>query len=358
MSTLIQRYLLRRLALYSLLSLAVVVTLSLAIDGLERASLMLSRDLSWSAIVVYLGLRLGTIAHQLLVGSGCLAAAMVVATLRHRNEWDAMRALGAGPRVRLAPFVTSAVGLAILLAAFEGYVLPRTIEEASRFEASTVLGGSARFGTGAGPRWWQLDAGVLVAEDVAPSGEVLHGVSWFALRDGSIVERVDAEQLAHEGDRWRASQVTTTAFRAGEELVTTVSPRRTMTLEGLSPGGIRRRLLPLAQHDVSLLLGDPRPEARYTLHGRLAHAVSGGLLLLLAAVLVSRWTSSRAWAAATALGLTGSTALGHQMCHLMAGTLGWSPWLPWGIPAVLGLAVYFTWKYDASLRNQPLVQSA
>ncbi len=353
----LHRYVLRQLLATAVAVGAAVVGAAVCLDGLERASLLLSRGLDPATAAAYLGLRQLTVVHLLLPLIVALSAALAVATLRHRGEWDAMRALGAAPAHLRVPFAAVGGVLALGLLAFEGYGLPRVLEATARYEASAVLGGTARLGTGDQPRWWRLDDGLLVAREVSAAGDQLAGVSWFRMDDaGAVTARLDAAGLVHDGQAW--------SFSEGEAWDLDPHPAHeavgagTAPMEGLTPGGIRRRLLPLAQHDLAVLQRDPRPEARFTLHARLAHPLSAGLLVLLASLLATAAARGRAMAAASALGAFVGVALLDLLISAVAPSLGWSWLLPWITPAAAGAAVYLTWKYDASERNQPLVQSA
>jgi len=353
----LRRYILRRMAVATVTVGAAVVGAAICLDGLERASLLLARGLDLGTAAAYLGLRQATVAHLLLPLITCLAAALAVAGLRHRGEWDAMRALGAAPGHLRLPFVGIGIAIALALLAYEGFGLPRALEQTARYEASAVLGGTARLGTGDQPRWWRLDEGLLVAQEVSAAGDRLDGVSWFAMDDqGEVIARHDSDALVHDGDGWRFSEGELWRFEPGPVLSEVEAEDALIT--GLTPGGIRRRLLPLAQHDLATLQRDPRPEAHYTLHARMAHPLSAGLLVVLASLLATAAARGRAMAAAAALGAFVVMALLDLLVSAVAPALGWSWLLPWVTPAVLGAALYLTWKYDASERNQPLVQSA
>jgi len=375
MSTHLTRYLLGRLARMTLLVGAAVVAAALALDGLERASLLLARQIPPATAVAYLALRVATAAHLLVPLVAAIGAALAVGTLRHRGEWDAMRSLGAGPRQLRLPFAAAGVALLAGLVAYEGYGLPGVLEHTSRFEASQVMGGPVRLGTGDGPRWWWLPGGVLVAGEVAPAADELRDVTWFAFDgDGAVASRHALEALVHQDGDWTVVSGTRRSLEdAGGEQVLQA---QVLPLEGLSPAGIRRRLLPLAQHDLGSLWqwaaprwlrpgdgvapvpSESRAEARFVLHARLAHPASAGLLVLLAAMLASTLPRGRALAVGAALGAVVATNLLDLLVGAVAPALGWPGWLPWATPVVLGTAVYSTWKKDASERNQPLVQSA
>ncbi len=354
---LLRRYILRRMGISTVAVGAAVIGAAVCLDGLERASLLLARGLDVGTAAAYLGLRQATVAHLLLPLIACLAAALAVAGLRHRGEWDAMRSLGAAPGHLRLPFLAVGIALAALLLAYEGFGLPRALELAARYEASAVLGGAARLGTGDQPRWWRLDDGLLVAREVSIAGDRLSGVSWFTTDDlGEVTARRDSAELVHDGDGWRFSEGDLWSFGPGPDRLE--RDTEDAFIAGLTPGGIRRRLLPLAQHDLPTLERDPRPEARYTLHARLAHPLSAGLLVVLASLLATAAARGRAMAVAAALGAFVIVALMDLLASAVAPALGWAWCLPWVTPTVVAAAVYLTWKYDASERNQPLVQSA
>lgn len=357
MTPLLRGYILRRMALSTIAVGAAVVGAALCLDGLERASLLLARGLDAGTAAAYLALRQATVAHLLAPLVVCLGAALAVAGLRHRGEWDAMRSLGAAPSHLRLPFVGAGIALTMLLLAYEGYGLPRSLELAARYEASAVLGGTARLGTGDQPRWWRLDDGILVAREVSIAGDRLHGVSWFATDDrGEVSARRDSAELVHNGDGWRFSEGDAWSFDPGPARAD--ADAEDALIAGLTPGGIRRRLLPLAQHDLPTLQRDPRPQAHFTLHARLAHPLSAGLLVVLASILATATGRGRAMAVAAALGAVVGVALLDLLISAVAPALGWAWCLPWVTPTGVVAALYLTWKYDASERNQPLVQSA
>ena len=357
MSALLTRYLLEHLARFTLMVGVAMLAAVMALDGLERASMMAAQHLAPSTAAAYLALRMTTGLHLLAPLVMALAAGLAVGSLRHRGEWDAMRSLGAGPRELHAPFAAAGVTLALALVAFEGFGLPRALERTSSFEASEVMGGPVRLGTGAGPRWWWLTEGVLIAQEVAPAADRLRGVTWLPFGpDGSVQGRIAADEVLFAHDRWIARQGEHRSLGASGEV--TALEDATLPLSELSPAGIRRRLLPLAQLDLAWLGRDGRDEARYTLHARLAHPLAGGLLVVLAAMLAAALPRGRALAAAAALGAVALSFLLDLLVSALAPGLGWPPWLPWVTPAALSVASYLTWKYDASARNQPLVQSA
>jgi len=376
-TTFLTRYLLRQMTVATLLVGAAVLAAALALDGLERASLLLGQHTSPGTAITYLALRVATTAHLLAPLVMAIGAALAVGSLRHRGEWDAMRALGASPGQLRLPFVAPSVALLAALVAFEGYGLPRLLEATSRFEASEVMGGPVRLGTGDGPRWWWLPHGVLIASEVAPAADELRDVDWFPFdTDGAITERVSAGCLVHHDGGWVVQ---------GGTLRSMDSPGRAQTMREqslpigeLSPAGIRRRLLPLAQHDLGSLwrwtapawlhpvpatgddapAGEPRAEARFVLHARIAHPVSAACVIVLATMLAAALPRGRSLAVGAALGVIATANLLDLLAAAVAPALGWPAWLPWTAPIALGIAVYLTWKYDASCRNHPLVQSA
>ena len=193
-----------------------------------------------------------------------------------------------------------------------------------------------------------------------PAGNELTGVSWMKLDDeGQVARRVDADRLVHDGVGWIAHQASVADFTGPSGLERRSTERESIPLLGLTPGGIRRRLLPLAQRDLSMLAADPRPEARFAVHSRLAHAVSSGLVVLLVMLLSAGiLPRGRALGAAVSLGLIAVVLLATALGNLLAPGLGWPVWLSWMVPALLAGAVYLTRKYEAWVRNQPLVQSA
>ena len=377
MTTSLSRYLLAHLARMTLLVGAAVLAAALALDGLERASLLLARQAAPATAAIYLALRVGTAAHLLAPMVMALAAALAVGSLRHRGEWDAMRSLGASPGQLRLPFVAAGLALLGALVAYEGYGLPDVLERTSRYEASQVMGGPVRLGTGDGPRWWWLPDGVLVAGEVAPAADELRDVSWFAIgEDGAIEARTTVDTLVHREGAW----VALSGERRSLDETGSTRPlaEEPLPLEGLSPAGIRRRLLPLAQHDLGSLwmwaaphwlrpgaaveegvgAPDSRDEARYVLSARLAHPAAAGWLVVLAAMLAAALPRGRALAVAAAIGAVALANLLDLLASALAPAMGWPAWLPWSTPVALGIVVYLTWKYDASDRNHPLVQSA
>ncbi len=363
MSGRVTRYLLRSLGRHGALTLVAFAAAAVAVDGLERAGLLLAHDAPPAAVASYLGLRLATVAHLLVPLAAAVGVALAVAGLRHDGEWDALRALGAGPAQLAAPFVLAALVLAAGLVWWEGWVLPRAIEGAARVESARVLGGTPRLGHGAGPRWWHLDGGVLVATEVAPSGDRMRGVTWLGTGpDGRTERRVDAAELVHTERGWVAADGIAWSFPTDGSLHRSAVDAEIVALEGLSPGGIRRRLLPLAQYDLPMLWDSADPEARFTRQARLAHPCSTALLLLLALVATARLRRGRARAAGVALALAGAATVLDLLAGALAPALGWPPWLPWLLPTVLAAAAvgaaYRTTKNDASSRNQRVAQSA
>ncbi len=359
MSERLALYVTRRAVGWLLLWAAVLAGIAVVLDGLERASTLAAHQVATGDVARYLALRLATAGHLIAPLACGLAATLTVSTLRHRGEWDGMRALGAGARTLRAPFVLLAALTAVGLACFEGYALPRAIERVATLEASAVLGGPVRLGAGEGPRWWNLRDGVLIAGEVAPTGERLTRVTW--LRGGTeegFARRVDAREVVVDAAGWTALDATTHDLTPGGPGTVSSTDRMSLELDGLTPGGIRRRLLPRSQRDLTALLSDPDPAARFTLHARLAHPLAVGLLCLLAASLAAMLPGGRALAAAVGVAL----ALGLTLIGLVGGALapamGWPAWLPWGLPALFAGAVYWTTKAEPSLRNQPLVQSA
>jgi lipopolysaccharide export LptBFGC system permease protein LptF len=353
-------YVLRHAIGWALVCGAMVVAVAVALDGLERASILVGRQIGATDAARYLGLRLGTVAHLLAPLAAGLAAALAVSTLRHRGEWDGMRALGAGHRSLRMPFALLGVVATAVLVLYEGYGLPAAIEGAARVEATAVLGGEVRLGEGAGPRWWVLPDGVLIAREVDPAGDRLRGVTWLRRGDDGVFERrVDADQLVAGADGWEAEGATIRELMSADpDDPVRVVERVPLELPGLTPGGIRRRLLPLAQHDLSALWADPRPPARFTLHARLAHPLTVGLSWLWVALLAAVLPRGRALAAGAGVGVALAATLLGMLGGALAPALGWPVWLPWSLPALLTATCYWTWKYDPSLLNQPLVQSA
>jgi len=333
----LSRYLLVTLLRNTLLAVAAMAGVAVAVDGLERAGLLIAHAVPARDVAAYLGLRMATVIHLLLPPAAALGTALTVAGLRHRGEWDAMRALGAGAAQLAPPFVLLAAGLAAGLLVYEGWALPRAIEGASRVESTRVLGGMPRLGSGAGMRWWRLDHGVLVATAVDPAGDELHGVTWLQSDgDGRVTRRIDAAALVHTERGWVATDGVAWDFAADGALQRAALEAEVLTVDGLHPGGIRRRLLPLAQHDLPMLWAATGPEARFCRHARLAHPLTAGLVLLLAVALAVRSRPGRARAAGVALTLAAAATVLDLLGGTLAPSLGWPTPLPWALPAALG----------------------
>lgn len=359
MSERLAAYVARHALRWTLLCAAVLAGVVVILDGLERASTLANHQVAPLDVARYLLLRLATVLHLIAPLAGGLGAALAVSTLRHRGEWDGMRALGAGSRTLRAPFLLLGALTAVGLALFEGYALPRAIERASAVESTAVLGGQVRLGGGDGPRWWNLRDGVLIAGAVDPTGERLADVIWLQREaEGGFQRRVDAGEVVVIPGGWEARDVTIHDLDPHALARVGQSDRLPLELAGLTPGGIRRRLLPRAQLALPALLDDLGPEARFTLHARLAHPLAVGLLCLLAASLAAMLPAGRALAAAAGIVLALGLTLAGVVGGALAPALGWPVWLPWLLPGVLAPGVYLTWKAEPSLRNQPLVQSA
>lgn len=315
---------------------AAVVVVFLVADFGDRVKAFLDRPLAdvgalyWNKALVAV--------HQLGPVALLLASGLFVSRLRRQGELQGAFALGASPRVVLAPIAAIGCVAAMGLVVFDELVASRAGEQIDRIQVERFGSwGDFRFHFGH-RQWYRADPWIVQLR-----GEGGTDVTLYRLGPGFHLERrIDAEAMRSlGGSRWHLSGVSERDF-AGEGRFTRLGELE-LELPGTQAGTFflregRPEQLTLAemtaQKEARERVGRPGRPYVFAWHQRFTFPLSGLLAAVLGALLAMRRDRSPKATSALVEGLSVVAALWGVMVvsrtlvlagHLPAALGSWSP---------------------------------
>ena len=227
----LDRYLLREFAGYLVLGLVGFVTILLVVEMFQRIDVFLDQHTSPAIVGRYLLYMAPEKIVQILPVAMLLATFLSLGQLNKFGELAAMRSAGLSLLRILAPVFGLAALLTLGLFAFDEMVVPaanqardrtleRDIERVHREDLTeradvTYLGEAGRI---------FLMRLYLIRE------KRMHEVSLQEFKNGTLVQRIDADEASWDGDHWVFSSGVVRTFEAGVE---TARPFTRMSVRGL-----------------------------------------------------------------------------------------------------------------------------
>jgi lipopolysaccharide export system permease protein len=342
------RHLSRRLGASTTIVLVSFVSLVLTLDLMTNGEEVIAHHGSgWSALALYVFLRLPEITSFVFLPAVLLGALLEVSRLVLSNEALAIGSSGLPIWRILSAFLPAALALGALGLAVEAYVAPW----ASRSLARWDLARDPQIAFADGGEWVRDGASFVRIGRVSSDHRLLRDVSVFRVDDdGLLAEEMEAEIARFDRGQWTLFRVRSLHPISGSDLTigqmkwsTGLRPRYLASF-GLPPRSMS--FAPLAEH----VIGHPpaaEPAYLYTLEllRRVRVPLLVPLMILLAAPVLTEL--ERFGGLVRALGLGAATGFGYFVIDGMALSLGAAGSLPAviaafvapGIFAALGVAV-------------------
>jgi lipopolysaccharide export system permease protein len=284
----------RRALLAFVASLAAVVALFLVVDFAEHSSVFAGPGWLQAVATIYAH-RAMVVAYQTAPAAMLLAAAITASDLRRTREYTALRALGLGPWRVVAPVLTVALAVAIVLGyAGDAIVVGATARAdeimANRFHRATSFRRDHER-----KRWFRGEGGRRIyhlrggSDEKAFERVTILDVS----QDFRLVRRIDAARMSPgaEAGTWLLEDVAERSFQSDGSVETSFAQRRSYDFEedpgafAVRPGRPAQMRIATLREQVELRrrLGLPSHDFALEAHNRLAYPLAGipaGLLAL------------------------------------------------------------------------------
>ena len=319
----------------------------LVVDFVDNARRYRGEDAVRWTLELY-GYKAVTVAYELLPGAMLLAAGIALAAVRKRGEWAALRALAIGPAHVFLPVVASAVAVAALVVATDGFTVRRASRGVDRIHLDRFnYAGSwaSYFGE---VRWFRGRRNIYhLRQGNADTG--FRNVTLLTLsEDFRLARRIDAQRMEPlGGPMWRLYAGTVRTLSGSATQLVRFAERDMMLDE--DPAAfriIKGRPEQLSWHDLREQMelrrnvGLPAERWVMALHSKLAYPFSGvpgalvGCALALRPGRRSYLTSALAEGFATVIGFWAILAVlkAAAMAGLLPAALS-----AWGPFALLGL---------------------
>lgn len=301
----LDRYLLKRMLSAFALALIGISGLAVVLDVLANADKAVEATGDVVDIWRYALARLPLIGQRMAPIAALLAALLTLLTLARSGELGAAAALGASQGRTIRALAPAAIAIGAGLFMVGEIATPR----AAAVLRDMGLNPFARIARPTDAVWLRQGDDVVRIGSVSEDEQRLEDLTIFRRRaDGRLAFEIRAGWADRAGEGWRLHDV--------EIFASNLEPSRQGDVMDwptpLGPTSFRN----LAAHPAELPLADiralaaspgasPKPSFFYTLwiHRKFAAAVSGGLLLLLAAPFAGRLTRGRSLAAPLTLGL-------------------------------------------------------
>lgn len=292
------RYVARRVLAASLLSLAGVVGIYLAVDFVDSAWRFSGPGVVGAVIELYAN-KAAVVAYQVAPAALLLGAAIAVSGIRQTREWTAMRAVGLGPWRLAAPVLAVA-----LLAGVAGIVLNdavsvRAAQRAEEIEALRFGAGANRYLAWREPkRWFRGHDGrrIYNLRGVLPGGGFERVSVYEVTTDFRLARRIDAGRMLPRPDgTWQLEDVEVRTFLDDGSVTLERAPERTFAFPeppdafAVAPGrpSQMRFATLVAQTELRQRLGLPWAAFSLERYNRLAYPLAGvpGVMLAMALAL-------------------------------------------------------------------------
>lgn len=191
----IQRYLMRNLMYYLLLSIGVMTTLFLVFDFLDRIDNLLAANASFLSAIEYFALKIPLTVTLMLPVSMLSATLFSYGILAKQGEITAMRASGMSLAALSKPVLLTGIAVSLFAFVINETVVPistRKVREIYNIDISQ----KDKTGTySSGDIWWREGGRFFTVERFDSRNSSLNNVSWFDLVSGGFVpeRRTDAE---------------------------------------------------------------------------------------------------------------------------------------------------------------------
>lgn len=206
--TILFRYLLREYAKIFGMCFAGLMTIYLVIDFFEKVRRFLRYDASWLDVLGYFALKVPAISYQIAPLAILMATLLTLGLLSRSHEITAMRSCGISlPRIT-SPFLTLAIGLAMVLLLFSSTVIPLASNKAEEIRAIRIEKKPPSTALKLPQPWARMGADtILQVKSVAVGGDSLSGIRLFHFDSQfRLIDMTEAQEARYVDHAWTLHQ--------------------------------------------------------------------------------------------------------------------------------------------------------
>jgi lipopolysaccharide export system permease protein len=206
--TILFRYLLREYAKIFGMCFAGLMTIYLVIDFFEKVRRFLQYDAGWPNVLAYFALKVPAISFQIAPLAILMATLLTLGLLSRSHEITAMRSCGISLPWIASPFLSLAVGIALILLLFSSTVIPIASNKAEEIRTVHIEKNPPSTALKPPQPWARMGVDTLLhVNSVAIGGERLSGVQLFHFdRRFHLIDMTEAEEVRYVDRTWTLSR--------------------------------------------------------------------------------------------------------------------------------------------------------
>jgi lipopolysaccharide export system permease protein len=202
--TILFRYILREFARIFLMCFTGLMTIYLVIDFFEKVRRFLSYDASLIDVLAYFALKTPAISFQIAPLAILMATLLTLGLLSRSHEITAMRSCGISLPWIASPFLTLAVGVALILLWFSSTIIPLAVNKAEDIRVTKIEKRPLAVTLTIQQPWIRVGPQTLLnVTSGAVGGTLIGGVRLFQFERGfRLVDLTEAEEARYGGEEW------------------------------------------------------------------------------------------------------------------------------------------------------------
>jgi len=181
-----------------------LMTIYLVIDFFEKVRRFLSYDASLIDVLAYFALKTPAISFQIAPLAILMATLLTLGLLSRSHEITAMRSCGISLPWIASPFLTLAVGVALILLWFSSTIIPLSVNKAEDIRVTKIEKRPPAVTLAIQQPWIRVGPHTLMnVTSGAVGGTMIGGVRLFQFEQGfRLVDLTEAEEARYGGEEW------------------------------------------------------------------------------------------------------------------------------------------------------------
>jgi lipopolysaccharide export system permease protein len=181
-----------------------LMTVYLVIDFFEKVRKFLTYDADWIDVLVYFALRTPAISFQIAPLAVLMATLLTLGLLSRSQEITAMRSCGISLPWVASPFLTFAIGIALILLWFSSTIIPLAADKAEDIRATKIEKRPPAATLRIQQPWIRVGPQTLMNVTTgAVGGMMIGGIRLFQFEAGfRLVDLTEAEEARYSGQEW------------------------------------------------------------------------------------------------------------------------------------------------------------
>jgi len=226
------RYLLREYGKIFTMCFSGLMTIYLVIDFFEKVRRFLRSDANWLDFLTYFLLKAPAISFQIAPLAILMATMLTFGLLSRGHEITAMRSCGISLFWIIAPFMTFAAGVTLVLLLFSSTVIPLAAGKSEEIRTTRIEKKPPSAAVKLVQPWMRVGADSLMhVTSVSVGGELLGGVRLFQFdRNFQLVDMTEADEGRYSDSTWTLYQGRHRRFPPDGTVSTTVFDLQTIVL--------------------------------------------------------------------------------------------------------------------------------